>query len=90
MNAHVPVPQGTVLTGYDRAHADGELGAGLSMLDYATRALGMATWHVERAIAKGSGASPDLAQLARLSGELADIALKVETATSQLTARMSR
>lgn len=90
MNAHVPMPETIIRDDYGRAHADGELGAGLSMIDHAIRALAMGTWHLDRAVSKGAGAAPDLDQLARLASELADIALKVETATSRLTAQVGR
>lgn len=88
MNAPFALPSTTVTADYDRAHADGELGAGLSMLDHATRALSFAAWHVERAVANGAGEAPDLMQLERITSELADIALRVETATSRLTAKV--
>lgn len=88
MNAPFAPPPAAILGDYDRAHADGELGAGLTMLDHATRALSMATWHVERAVSKGSGESPDLMQLDRITGELAEIHLRVEAATSRLTGKV--
>ena len=90
MNAPFHLPAEAIRTDYDRAHADGELGAGLTMLDHATRSLTMAAWHIERAVSKGSGEGPDLAQLERIAGELADLSLRVEAATSRLTAKVGR
>ena len=88
MNAPFHLPAEALRADYDRAHADGELGAGLSMLDHATSALSMGAWHVERALSTGSGSDLDLMKLEHLTSKLAELHLRVETATSRLTAKV--
>lgn len=88
MNAPFSLPVIPAPESFDRAHAEGEIGAALSMLTHASHALSMGAWHLERAVAKGAGASPDLIQLEDVASRLAEASLKVEAATARLTAKV--
>ena len=70
---------------YNRAHAAGELGAALTMLDHAVSALTMGAWHLDRAIRTGAGSDLDRAEMKRLHGRLAAATASVEASTAHLS-----
>lgn len=82
----LPLPSG----GYEGAHADGEIGAALSMLDHATAALNMGAWHLGRAVEKGAGSGTDLIALRSIVDRLVKASQDVGAATDAVAQRVER
>ena len=83
------LPAAEPATAYDRAHADGELDATLSMIEHAVSSLTMSAWHLDRAVRKGAGNDLDRAMLERLQSRLAAAVSSIEASTGRLSNKLA-
>lgn len=83
------LPAADPATAYNRAHADGELDATMSMLEQAVASLTTGAWHLDRAVRKDAGNDLDRAMLERLQSRLAAAVLSVEASTGHLSNKLA-